>query len=128
MRLGASNSPLPLQLDYLEQGLVTPAKNQGSTCGACWAFSVAGQIESIFLKSEGKSYDLSEQYILSCTAGSDCSGGWPIDALSFSISNGLAIEQQYPYKEDKGAYDSNRICFERKLISPPSIVADIQHF
>lgn len=50
---------LPSKYDLREEGLVTYAKNQGSS-GACWAFTTIAALESYLLKYENISYDLSE--------------------------------------------------------------------
>jgi C1A family cysteine protease len=50
---------LPSKYDLRTEGLVTYAKNQGSS-GACWAFSTIAALESYLLKYENVTYDLSE--------------------------------------------------------------------
>ena len=50
---------LPSKYDLRELGLVTGAKNQGSS-GACWAFTTIAALESFLLKYENISYDFSE--------------------------------------------------------------------
>lgn len=72
---------LPTQLNYTALGKVTSVKNQGK-CGACWAFTTAAMYESQLLINREGEYDLSEQYILECTQGSSCNGGWPNSALN----------------------------------------------
>lgn len=58
--------------------MVTMPKNQGS-CGSCWSFAAAAAAESKLIK-DGKysqwGIDLSEQYLLECTTGSSCNGGY----------------------------------------------------
>mmetsp|Transcript_33535 Transcript_33535/g.51546 ORF Transcript_33535/g.51546 Transcript_33535/m.51546 type:complete len:157 (-) Transcript_33535:585-1055(-) len=46
-------------LDYREQGAVTPVKNQGE-CGASYAFAVAGTMETFNFWKTGKLVQLSE--------------------------------------------------------------------
>ena len=50
---------LPSKYDLRDEGLVTYAKDQGSS-GACWAFSTIAALESYLLKYENVSYDISE--------------------------------------------------------------------
>ena len=63
----------------------TPVKNQGS-CGSCWAFAAIGITESAHLIRTGKTLDLSEQWLVSCTGAGSCDGGWHESALDYLIS------------------------------------------
>ena len=67
---------LPAAYDARAEGIVTPAKDQGS-CGSCWAFASVGALESHLLKALGIGpEDLSEQQQVSCnTEMLGCSGG-----------------------------------------------------
>jgi hypothetical protein len=68
----------------------SPVKTQ--LCGSCWAFAAIGLIENLGLQT-----DLSEQVVISCnTAGDDCAGGWPWNALSYIKSLGVPPESCYP--------------------------------
>ena len=68
---------LPARYDARTEGIVTPAKNQGS-CGSCWAFATVGAMESHLLKALGVGPEnLSEQQQVSCnTANYGCDGGY----------------------------------------------------
>ncbi len=75
--LDASVQVLPASFDWRSNGGVTPIKDQGSSCGSCWAFSTVGPLESQILLQGGGTVDLSEQYLVSCnTSGWSCGGGW----------------------------------------------------
>ena len=50
--LQALAEALPATYDARNEGIVTPAKNQGS-CGSCWAFATVGAMESHLLKELG---------------------------------------------------------------------------
>ena len=70
----------PTSLDYRNDGIVSPPKNQ-RTCGSCWAFASAGYIEGLYaLEGQGLK-DVAEQQMLECAFANGCSGG---NALSGS--------------------------------------------
>ena len=88
---------LPPSYDARDDGIVTPAKNQGS-CGSCWAFAGTGAMESHLLKflSTGP-YDLSEQQQVSCnTSMGGCSGG-SLNCIKYWITHGPIFESCFPY-------------------------------
>ena len=69
------NGSYPLSYDLRSHNKVTPVKDQGSTCGDCWAFSAMGSMESYFMPSE--TLDFSEAD-LNANSGFDvgsCNGG-----------------------------------------------------
>lgn len=74
--LEATVQALPSSYDWRTLNGVTPVKNQGA-CGDCWAFGTVGPLESQILLKDGKTVDLSEQYLTSCNLdGWGCNGGW----------------------------------------------------
>ena len=54
---------LPSKFDLRDWGWVTSVKNQGAM-GACWAFGVAGAMESSILRYLGLEMDISENNML----------------------------------------------------------------
>jgi C1A family cysteine protease len=92
-QLRYSLADLPSSIDWSVND--SPVKSQG-LCGSCWAFSAVGLIENL-----GHQVDLSEQVIVSCTAG-DCDGGWYWDALAYAKSDGVPLEACYPYTQTNG--------------------------
>jgi len=78
--------------------LTTPIKNQGS-CGSCWAFAAAAQIESDAMRLLAQTFILSPAQINDCsTANSGCNGGWPATAMAYVQSaGGLMLDSDYPY-------------------------------
>jgi hypothetical protein len=96
---------LPTAYDARNDGIVTPAKNQGS-CGSCWAFASAGAMESHILKNGGPAYDLSEQQQVSCNTsfdsdsppGGGCCGG-SSSAPQYWQTTGPIYESCGPYGE-----------------------------
>jgi len=90
---------LPTSYDARDDGIVTPAKDQGS-CGSCWAFASVGAFESHLLKqfSFGPT-DLSEQQQVSCnTSMSGCCGG-NSSSPRYWESEGPIYEACFPYAE-----------------------------
>jgi cathepsin L len=87
--------------DARSKGHVTPVRDQAG-CGSCWAFGTVAAYESNYLKINGGSanaLNLSEQQILSCSGGGDCTGGmsnlvyqWWVDG-----NNSVVTEGTYPY-------------------------------
>jgi C1A family cysteine protease len=87
------------RFDWRDTGKVTPVRHQGS-CGACWAFSAIGAVESaVLIYTNEIDIDLSEQHLVSecCSAGS-CNGGWPDWALDYIRDTGVPDEDCSPYK------------------------------
>ncbi|MHC4213097.1 MAG: C1 family peptidase, partial [Planctomycetota bacterium] len=73
----------------------TPIRNQLG-CGSCWAFSAIAPLESQIKWCHGtdSEQDLSEQWLVSCTAAGSCSGGWP------------SLACNYMKRQSGGYYDS----------------------
>ena len=88
----------PDSLDWTERGYVTSVKDQGS-CGSCWAFGTTAQAEStlIFNGLANNSIDLSEQYVLECSEGSDCDGTYYVSQPMDAILGGIPTEELHPY-------------------------------
>ncbi|KAL6072965.1 Cathepsin L [Balamuthia mandrillaris] len=96
---------LPSRVDWREQGIVSPVKDQGK-CGSCWTFAAAETLESAYAKKTGQLFTLSEQQILDCTPNPDecggtggCHGGTVELAYTrlVAFEQGLATEWTYPY-------------------------------
>ncbi len=82
-------------------GKTTIPKEQG-TCGSCWAHGTVSMAESHLLINYPNLYknttcDLSEQYLLRCTSGCSCSGGYMNNVLSQMKKGGIPTERQFPY-------------------------------
>jgi len=87
---------------------VTKIKNQFS-CGCCWSFAIAAEVESFFLIKNGVTLDLSEQQLLDCnTQGMSCSGGW-FTAYDFVVNVGFVNDALYPYTNTKGTCKTSNI-------------------
>ncbi|KAK7389058.1 hypothetical protein VNO78_23890 [Psophocarpus tetragonolobus] len=92
---------VPATLDWRLKGAVTPVKDQGLSCGSCWAFAAVGATEGIIELTTGKLISLSEQQLVDCdTKGYNkgCRGGFIDEAYKFIVQNhGLVTEAMYPY-------------------------------
>jgi C1A family cysteine protease len=94
---------LPSYVNWLEQGSVTPVKDQGQ-CGSCWSFSSTGALEGAYFNKVGELVSFSEQQLVDCdtlkNGGKDhgCNGGLMDNAFSWIHNNGgLCSESDYPY-------------------------------
>jgi C1A family cysteine protease len=96
-----TKKPLPAVFDWLKQGKVSSVKCQW--CEDCWAFAVAGVIESSLMIHENPSTEpnISEQAIVDCSKAGTCKdGGWWDRALDYARRNSLPDEEHYPYTHD----------------------------
>jgi len=87
--------------------LTSPMKNAGSDClGSGWAFSVVSQIESDALRQYGSSYNyvLAPEQLLQCVTNNDgCNSGTTEYAYTYLKTNGLELNNNYPYTSYYGA-------------------------
>lgn len=62
-------------------------------------FHQVGAIESHLAIKTGILKNYSEQQLLDCTVGTEgCKGGWPHAAFDYVASNGINLENDYPYE------------------------------
>merc|ERR1712126_78726 len=110
-----SNGAYPDSFDWREKGAVTKVKDQGQ-CGACWAFSATGTVESMNFIKNGELVELSEQNLMDCTwdkGNMGCNGGeekWGLDYIA--ENGGIDTEEAYPYEESSSTecrFDANGI-------------------
>uniref|UniRef100_A0A0R3S6I7 Cathepsin L-like n=1 Tax=Elaeophora elaphi TaxID=1147741 RepID=A0A0R3S6I7_9BILA len=110
------NEPLPVSVDWRENGFVTPVKNQGE-CGSCYAFATSAALESYVKMRTGQLIDLSPQNIVDCTwelGNNGCSGGYMPRAFEYARNYGVARELNYPYIESEQRCKwNNRIALAR---------------
>ncbi|MDY6992010.1 MAG: C1 family peptidase [Pseudomonadota bacterium] len=91
---------------------ITPVKNQLS-CGACWAFTATAMLETVsnLYFNQHLDLDLSEQELVSCSAGGDCQGGIPGPALDYFADSGIVTEACFSYSA------TNQACHQKCLES-----------
>jgi C1A family cysteine protease len=109
----ASAAALPDSFDWRDKSDVSPIRDQGY-CGSCWSFSTTGVMESAVRIFQGKSADLSEQFLISCNVPSknesgskyDCGGGFP-DIMQYYVdvlgqgqtAAGAVLDSVLPYDD-----------------------------
>ena len=105
------STALPQSVNWTEQGVVTPVKNQGQ-CGSCWAFSTTGSTESAWSISKNESVSLSEQQLVDCSGAEGnqgCNGGLMDYGFQYIINNnGLTTELNYPYTAKDGTCNKQK--------------------
>lgn len=77
---------MPQSWNWTKHGAVTPVKSQGA-CGSCWAYSVIGNIEGLWVRHHLQLLDFSEQHLIDCdTMSHGCDGGWPYKSITWLSS------------------------------------------
>jgi len=92
-------SALPVSVNWVTAGAVTPIKNQGD-CGSCWAFSTTGSLEGLQFITNQVLLSFSEQQLVDCSSAygnQGCNGGLMDNAFQYVEQYGIELESQYPY-------------------------------
>lgn len=93
--------------DYEGEDWMSPVRDQGS-CGSCWTFGALAAMEgaiNIALDEPDFDIDLSEQFMVSCGAGSCANGGMAEEVLAQLESMGIPDEACYEYLAEEGNCD-----------------------
>jgi C1A family cysteine protease len=101
---------LPASFSWEAQGKCTKVKNQGG-CGSCWAFAACGSFESAVKIWDNVDRDMSEQWLVNCTSGMNCSGG--MFPGSMFKNTGCVYEANEPYKAKNGTCQSSYTYHEK---------------
>lgn len=119
----------------------TPIRNQGS-CGSCWAFSAAEQIESDAIRLLGygggpgtvsapvsSTAWLSTQQITSCDkVDYGCNGGNTETAFAYIKSTPIETESGYPYADGNSNCNSNSWCASTCMFSASKEVVGVTEY
>eukprot|EP00942_MAST-04A_sp_MAST-4A-sp1_P012932 g12932.t1 len=117
-QISSTSSDIPQNWSWVEQGVISPIKNQGQ-CGSCWAFSATAAMEGEFNRRNNGSLpstciskcgkmnntccSFSNQEVADCTRGGadTCNiGGEPHDGILFVAKTNkgqINTDEQYPY-------------------------------
>ena len=76
-------------------------KNQGS-CGSCWAFSIAENVEGQYYMKNKQLIEMSPQQPIDCDkVNFGCNGGWPYAGIDFLSSHGgMNTLSDYPLRKN----------------------------
>jgi cathepsin F len=103
---------IPANFDWRSYGAVTNVKNQGS-CGGCWAFTAAVNIEGQYAIKYKQSVSMSVQQLIDCSPyDNGCNGGMPHTAYSYiQQSGGIQSWSSYPFLGYQGycRYNPNAV-------------------
>ena len=96
-----ADKALPAAYDTRTLGYVTPVRNQGS-CGSCYAFGSAADLESRVLMAGLPEVDLSENDIKECNyLNTSCDGGNQYITMSYMADAGVTAELCDPYAQTR---------------------------
>ena len=106
-------------IDWVTKGAVTSVKNQAG-CGACWAFSIAADVEGTQFLATGNLTSLSAEQLIACdpeTGGQGCShGGDTHLAMDYAVQAGLTSARHYPFSDASGPDHST--CTRQRILPP----------
>ncbi|XP_053316357.1 cathepsin O isoform X2 [Spea bombifrons] len=104
IKSSTSEGSLPLRFDWRDKNVVMRVKNQ-MNCGACWAFSVVGAVESAYAIKGHQPLELSVQQVIDCSyMDGGCNGGSTVSALKWlnQTQTKLVHASEYAFKAKDG--------------------------
>ena len=96
---------LPSKYDLRTEGLVTDAKNQG-TSGACWDFTILAALESYLLKYENTSFDLSENNLKNIMSSRGVNGTDWQEGGNYQMALAYLLRWDGPIDEEDDSFSS----------------------
>jgi hypothetical protein len=104
----------PGHWDWRDYGIQPPVRDQGPSCGSCWAFGTVGIMETALWKNGVSGVDLSEQFLISCNRdGWGCGGGYAAHRYHYDTlgenqeTTGAVLEAEKPYVGTHGTCTEN---------------------
>ena len=97
---------LPDEFDWRDLGRVSRVYDQGD-CGSCFVWASISSLESQYMIREeiDEGTHFSVEALMSCMAGGGCDGGYPDQAMKRMVEVGVALDKDYPYKEEVSLQD-----------------------
>jgi len=102
--LSSSRDAIPPRMDWREEGVVSPIKDQGG-CGSCWAFSAMEVVESHYMIATRENITFAPQAFVNCVANplecggtGGCEGATMELAFNMTATRGVPLESDLPYK------------------------------
>jgi len=101
----------PVSVDWRNNSIITPVKNQGR-CNCSWAIASSGALEGVYALTTGVLQGLSAQQLIDCDPWNHgCADGIIEKTYLYLFNTGLELETDYPFTASQGS------C---KLKGPPS--------
>jgi len=123
--IAPSNVSVPDSVDWRDEKIVTPVKNQGQ-CGSCWAFSTVAALEGQYAKKEGNLVSFSEQQLVDCSrpqGNMGCNGGLMDQGFQYIQKYGIEREDDYTYTARDGTCKFD----ESKVVTKVTGFVDVKH-
>lgn len=100
-KIFSKRASVPEKFDWRLKGVVTEIKNQNA-CGACWAFCVVENFETMNALKTGVTENLSVQQMIDCAGydNSGCNGGDMCTLMQWIKDNKVPVlkEDNYPLR------------------------------